>query len=171
MIKRKFAQRPNRQIYKDYKGILGEVVGVSEKLGHKGRIQYEVKCIDCGEIHLRDSKHLKQGINSQECKFYKPPNWSGLEKEDSFIRRKYGITLEQYYELLKIQNNGCAICGRAEEPDGRRLAIDHCHSSGDVRGVLCNNCNNGLGSFGDSIDGMLKAIEYLKNPPINSLAR
>ena len=130
-----------------------------------------VKCKSCGKEHEQSSREIQKNNRSMSCENYKPHNWTGIEKEDSFVRRKYGITLEQYYELLKIQNNGCAICGKTEEPDGRRLAIDHCHLSGDVRGVLCNNCNNGLGSFGDSIDGMLKAIEYLKNPPIKALAR
>ena len=167
MSKRAFAYRPNRQAYKDYNGILGVVVGLSEKREKSGAILYEVKCADCGEIHLRNAKHLKQGVKYQKCSEYKPPNYTGLEKHDALIRRKYGITQQHYDDMLKKQNGGCAICGKTEEPDGRRLAIDHCHTTGKVRGILCNNCNNGLGSFGDNIEGITKAIQYLKH----SLAR
>lgn len=171
MMKRQFAYRPYRQAYKDYKGILGIVVGISTQRESNNGLLYEVKCADCGEIHLRNAKHLKQGIKSQDCKEYHPANYTGIEKDDALIRRMYGITKEQYDELLAFQNNKCAICGKTQEPDGRRLAIDHCHTTGKVRGILCNNCNNGLGSFGDNIEGMLKAIEYLKNPPHNANAR
>ena len=167
MIKRTFAHRPHRQLYKNYNGILGIVIGLSDKREKNGAILYKVKCADCGEIHLRNAKHLKQGMKYQKCSEYKPPNYTGLEKNDALIRRKYGITQQQYNEMLQEQNNGCAICGKTEEPDGRRLAIDHCHSTGKVRGVLCNNCNNGLGAFGDNINNIKQAIQYLEN----SLAR
>lgn len=167
MIKQTFAHRPHRQLYKNYNGILGIVIGLSDKREKNGAILYKVKCADCGGIHLRNAKHLKQGMKYQKCSEYKPPNYTGLEKNDALIRRKYGITQQQYNEMLQEQNNGCAICGKTEEPDGRRLAIDHCHSTGKVRGVLCNNCNNGLGAFGDNINNIKQAIQYLEN----SLAR
>ena len=168
MSQRQFAYRPHKQAYKDYKGILGIVLGISKQRETNNGLLYEVKCADCGEIHLRNAKHLKQGIKSQDCKEYHPPNYTGVDKYDALIRKKYGITLEQYEQLLHSQNGGCAICGRTEEPDGRRLAIDHCHTTGEVRGILCNNCNNGLGSFGDNIEGMNKAIDYLQNPPFKN---
>lgn len=169
---KKFAYRPNRQAYKDYNGILGIVVGISEQRESNGGLLYEVKCADCNEIHLRNAKHLKLGMKYQKCIEYRPPNYTGIEKYDALIRRKYGITKKQYDNLLQQQGGGCAICGRTEEPDGRKLSIDHDHNTGDVRGILCNNCNNGLGSFGDDIEGMHKAINYLQNPPFkNALAR
>jgi hypothetical protein len=131
-----------------------------------------IKCKSCGEEHEQTSREIQRNQKVMSCKNYKPHNWTGVSKEDGYIRRNYGITLDQYHDLLVAQSNGCAICGRTQEPDGRRLAIDHCHVSGNVRGILCNNCNNGLGSFGDSIEGMQKAIDYLKNPPFqNALAR
>lgn len=165
MIKRQFAYRPYRQAYKDYKGILGVVVGISKQRESNNGLLYEVKCADCGEIHLRNAKHLKQGMKYQKCIQYKPANYTGIEKYDALIRKKYGITKNQYDNLLQKQGGGCAICGRVEEPDGRRLSIDHDHNTGEVRGILCNNCNNGIGSFGDDIEGMHKAISYLQNPP------
>ena len=73
---------------------------------------------------------------------------------DYHYQRRYGITLAQ---SDKMKAYGCAICG-----SHHKLAIDHDHITGEVRGVLCNNCNLGLGKLGDSIDGLERAIAYLK---------
>lgn len=74
----------------------------------------------------------------------------------------YGITLEQYEQMLTAQNGVCAICGRI--PTGRSLHVDHNHKTGEVRGLLCHSCNFAIGKrgFNDSSDKCLKAGEYLK---------
>lgn len=64
--------------------------------------------------------------------------------------------------LLQKQNNCCAICGKSEQDNGQRLAIDHNHSTHQVRALLCRNCNTGLGAFKDDEVLMNKAIDYLK---------
>jgi hypothetical protein len=171
MNKRQFSSRPSRQAYNDYNGILGIVVGQSDIKEKNGALLYEVKCADCGEIHLRNAKHLKQGIKVQDCKFYKPPNWSGLEREDNIIRKQYGITMDEFKNLLELQGGGCAICGKPVASLRRRMNIDHCHETNKVRGILCSGCNTGLGHLGDNIEGLKKAMDYLMNPPINALAR
>ena len=58
------------------------------------------------------------------------------------------------------QNNKCLICGN--EQDGKDLAIDHCHTTNKVRGLLCNSCNLGLGCFKDNLDILASAIKYLE---------
>jgi hypothetical protein len=63
--------------------------------------------------------------------------------------------------MLKAQNYKCAICGNEDEVEGRKLAIDHCHSEGRVRGLLCGKCNRGLGLFYDNTDLLEKAKDYL----------
>lgn len=84
-----------------------------------------------------------------------------------WLRSKYGITLERYDELLKKQNNVCAICGNPQMTSDkwgsphRRLRVDHNHVTKNVRGLLCHNCNAGLGHFRDSPNLLKKAIEYL----------
>ena len=159
--------RPSTQLYRNYNSILGIVIGLSDKREKNGAILYKLKCADCGEIHLRNAKHLKQGIKYQKCSEYKPPNYTGLEKRDIIIRKQYGITLEEYNNMLEAQDYKCAICGNEDEIEGRRLAIDHCHSTGNVRGLLCGKCNRGLGLFYDNQELLKQAIQYLEN----SLAR
>lgn len=88
-------------------------------------------------------------------------------KWKSFITRTYGITADEYYEILEQQNNSCAICNSTEVSNSRissnKLFIDHCHETGKVRGLLCSKCNHGLGLFNDDEDLLQKAIDYLIN--------
>jgi len=75
--------------------------------------------------------------------------------------RVYGITQAQYDEMLEKQNGKCAICNNPDEVEDRKLAIDHCHTTGRIRGLLCGKCNRGLGFiFKDNPDLLLKAISY-----------
>lgn len=76
------------------------------------------------------------------------------------IKKTYGITKEDYENLIKKSNNQCMICG--SPPLKKKLSIDHCHSTKKVRGLLCHYCNMALGLFKDNTDIMQKAIEYLK---------
>jgi hypothetical protein len=156
--------------YTDYYGVLGKVVGTTNRSEQNGAVQYLIKCAKCGEIHARNAKHLKQGQESQECKFYKPPNWSGLEKEDNKMRKQYGISKKQFTELLEFQGGGCAICAKPIEKLRRRMNIDHDHKTGKVRGILCSGCNTGLGHLGDTVDGLKKALYYLENTPFDELS-
>lgn len=76
------------------------------------------------------------------------------------LRRKFGLTPQGYDALLAKQRGGCAIC-QLPCPTGRKLAVDHHHQSGRVRGLLCQNCNTGLGKFGDDPDRLKVAAAYL----------
>jgi len=84
------------------------------------------------------------------------------------IKRKYSITKEQVDQMKLKQNNCCAICKNKEtSKKAINLSIDHDHSSGKVRGLLCNNCNNGLGRFKDDCNLLQAAIDYLKEQHVN----
>jgi hypothetical protein len=74
----------------------------------------------------------------------------------------YGITSQEYTFLLQQQNNKCACCG-VDQGDVASFNVDHDHSNGDVRGLLCRRCNLGIGQLGDKVDGLLAAIAYLQN--------
>jgi Recombination endonuclease VII len=74
---------------------------------------------------------------------------------------KYGLSLERYLDLLKEQNNRCAICETKPRSFDGTLVIDHCHKTSKVRGLLCNQCNSGLGFFKDDKGSLLNAVQYL----------
>ena len=84
--------------------------------------------------------------------------------------RKYGITSVEREELLASQNRECKICftkidfysGREVDNPTARAVVDHCHTTGKVRGILCNRCNLGLGHFKDSKSALIRAIAYLE---------
>ena len=76
----------------------------------------------------------------------------------SHLRRKYGLTPEQYSALVDAQCGQCAICGRGDE----YLCVDHSHSAGIVRGLLCHGCNKAVGFLHDSPDLLRKAANYLE---------
>ena len=84
----------------------------------------------------------------------------------NYLEKTYGITLEQYKDLKESQNDRCAICneeGFILNPNSKsKLVVDHCHTTGKVRGFLCHNCNRALGLFQDSVAFLEKAIKYLK---------
>jgi hypothetical protein len=88
-------------------------------------------------------------------------------KNEDLVKR-FGITYDNYMEIYKQQEGVCALCGfpetaldhRTKRP--RMLAVDHCHISGNIRGLLCTKCNTGLGNFLDSPDLLEKAIKYIK---------
>ena len=77
---------------------------------------------------------------------------------------KYKITKEYFYDLLEKQEGKCALCGKAF-PDifGKDiLHIDHDHENDKIRGILCLPCNVGLGMLGDNVEGLTKALAYVK---------
>lgn len=76
------------------------------------------------------------------------------------LKSTYGITEEQYLQLLAEQNGGCAICGKP--PGKRQLAVDHCHKTGVIRGLLCGRCNLGLGFIETMAPEAITA--YLQKP-------
>ena len=100
----------------------------------------------------------RAGIPIEQRKF----EWKS--KRHYFLMHKFGITENQYNEMLKNQNNVCMICKSSESGDARttRLSVDHCHQTKQIRGLLCSSCNKGIGFLKDSIENLKNAIEYLK---------
>lgn len=86
------------------------------------------------------------------------------KRHSKYIQETYGLTGEQYEALLRFQGGKCFICQKA--PRAKRLAVDHDHTTGNVRGLLCRRCNHRLlGSAHDGTEILERAIEYLNNPP------
>jgi hypothetical protein len=88
-----------------------------------------------------------------------------VEKARS-LRESFGLSLEQYQEMHDRQGGKCAICGNPETQmrgdKVRALAVDHNHSTGKIRELLCSDCNTGIGKLKDSIEVLQSAVEYLK---------
>ncbi|KKN55448.1 hypothetical protein LCGC14_0582180 [marine sediment metagenome] len=102
------------------------------------------------------------------CKKHYMKKWRrDNPKKQSIIARRakikhyFGISLEEYEEMFISQKGRCAICQGKQKHGSRLLAIDHCHLTGVVRGLLCHKCNIGLGLFDDDGALLARAIEYL----------
>ena len=83
------------------------------------------------------------------------------------LKKMFGISIEQYEEMLHAQGGVCKICGETERRvDGvgryTNLCVDHCHSTGRIRGLLCTRCNRGIGLFGDKLEIVEMAATYLR---------
>lgn len=76
---------------------------------------------------------------------------------------KYDLSREQYLKMFSDQNFQCAVCFGEVVPFTRNAHVDHCHTTGKVRGILCKPCNQGLGFFRDDQIRLLNAVTYLKN--------
>lgn len=84
------------------------------------------------------------------------------QSNDAKRKRLFGLTPEEYENLKQTQDYQCAICEDDLQPK-QKTHIDHCHRTGKVRGILCENCNRGLGMFKDNTERLAKAIRYLEN--------
>jgi len=94
----------------------------------------------------------------------KNPRWShGYEGQDRYRWDTFKITPDQYQDMLESQEHSCMVCNLPFGEDRiNRPNIDHCHVTDMVRGLLCNNCNAGLGFFKDRVESLNNAIDYLK---------
>lgn len=117
----------------------------------------EKKCRHCGKLFI--PKAPSELYCSDACK-----NYGVL---DAYYRRTYNITLEEYLELAEKQKFVCAICGEENFAMGSNhsgcLVVDHNHETGEIRGLLCHNCNRALGLLQDDSSLILKAFHYLQS--------
>ena len=111
-------------------------------------------CATCGE-EKSISLFQRNSYSCKEC------------KRNENYKRRYGITLEEYSKMHISQKGLCAICENPETTIDKRsgaiknLSVDHCHDTGKVRGLLCNNCNRGIGLLKDSSIIIYKAAKYV----------
>ena len=118
-------------------------------------------CSMCGVVLTEDNWDTTSKLSQKkfQCKscvaegVRKTPNRKEWQR-DYDLRRKYGITYDTY---CKMARHGCAICGESEGV----LVVDHCHNTGKVRGVLCNNCNSGIGFLKEDLEVLENAHGYI----------
>lgn len=128
------------------------------------------QCKPCYREYLK----IWYEVNKEEWKKHVRDRYGNLCKIDGFqrkyiagtrksmLKREYGITPEDYERMLAEQDGVCAICQKTDVVVGRRLAVDHCHKTGKVRGLLCSHCNTAIGRFEDDTDAIQRAIDYLQ---------
>ena len=103
-----------------------------------------------------------QRDKEKHCAITKRYYQENLEwRKDLHLQKTYGITMDTKLKMREEQDNKCAICKEEFEND-KSAYVDHCHTTGKVRGLLCHMCNSGLGMFRDSHDIIVRALEYNK---------
>ena len=128
-------------------------------------------CTKCGvtkditEFYKRGGKqspnsrknHCKECDKKRVMDSYDP-----IKYQEQHLKRSYGLTLNEYNEMLEEQDHKCATCGTTD-PGGKhgKFMVDHDHKTGKVRGLLCKNCNIALGLVNDDTDLIQKMINYL----------
>lgn len=112
-------------------------------------------CKTCGSIFTP----------TNPCNIYCSPSCKG---KNAYYKRNYGITDADLAAMKRAQDNKCYLCGSegfliGKNNHDERLAVDHCHSTGKVRKLLCHNCNRALGLFKDNPELMRRAADYVEN--------
>ena len=133
-------------------------------------------CKTCGQTKPLDdfykvNKKSKYHVGTcKVCTIKKQQdNYDPLKKRNENLKRNYGITLEEYLTRLAEQNYQCKVCGTTAG-GGRQAGrgkvngffVDHCHKTGKIRGLLCNNCNRCLGLLKDDLTVVKSLIKYLE---------
>ena len=121
---------------------------------------YQRKCKSCHKAAAADSYKKNQDSVLARLK----ENYCPTAERDKKLKRFYGISLQQYKEMLSSQGGKCLICKSAvPHHNSGQFVVDHCHSTGAVRGLLCHHCNLLLGHAKDSTATLQAAITYLNN--------
>lgn len=156
---------------------------VSRAPSHKRHTFWNCLC-DCGNVATIQGHYLKSG-RTKSCGCYQKETARATrlkhgrsDKTDKaytremHIKRKYGLSIQQYNEMFEEQNGLCAICSYKFGQKQGDCYVDHCHTTKIVRGLLCQNCNSAIGYARDNPDILIKASKYVENfIQTHSLAR
>jgi len=107
------------------------------------------------KYRAKNKDKIKQRSRDYNAKSYNT-------RKNYHLKKHFNITLDEYNNLLELQDHSCKICLNHESTFTKKLAVDHCHSTGKIRGLLCDNCNRSIGMLKDSIEILQNAINYLK---------
>lgn len=121
---------------------------------------YRAKCNDCYNGHYIEKYRQKDDAERKEIYKEKKKKLSFDERKDWRLRYRFGISLNEYNQMLIEQDNQCYICHK--HIDGYDIKVDHCHKTNRVRKLLCHKCNTVLGLINEDKEILLKCIEYLE---------
>jgi len=158
-----------KEVFKEY------YIKNSENIKEKSNIYYYDNKKD-----ILDKRKYEYNRNSEKYK-EKTKKWSEENQEavkkyrreyylknksksqELHLKNTYNLTIDDYNKIFDEQKGCCKICEKHQSEFKAKLAVDHCHQTGKIRGLLCNNCNRGLGHLKDSVLLLKKAIKYIKN--------
>lgn len=133
----------------------------SIQLGGKGNLYNESGerlCIDCNNYKPVSEFHKNKKNHTNSVCINCGKERSKTYHKSYYKYEKYGITKKYFDNIQEAQLGKCAICNTSILQEGH---IDHCHTTGKVRGILCGKCNKGLGLFNDNVNYLTNAIKYL----------
>ena len=110
------------------------------------------KCKSCDAVDRKNNRELLKKTNPAEL---------AIKDREINLKRMYGMSILEWEAKSESQKGVCAICS-GTCVSGRRLSVDHNHTTGKIRDLLCGNCNHGLGKFLDNPELLLKAVDYLR---------
>lgn len=176
----KYAYKPTRRIQSADSDIKQKCISCLEvkPIEHFGRgksqryTDRKNRCKECESFLERQKRKARQERREQEKEREREALLSLTYQEriniidrklyNKQLKRVYGIPIERYDEMLRQQNGVCAICHNPPDKH-EKLVVDHNHTTGHIRGLLCKHCNWGLGNFKDSPENLINAAKYLKN--------
>lgn len=131
--------------------------------GHpEERVKGQGQCERCYDREYYSRPGKAEAARARTAK-WRRENLERVRRTDfaKHVRRKYGISIEQYDRFVAAQANRCAICGSRQSRGFERLCVDHCHDTGQIRGLLCHRCNTGIGLFVSDYSLLEAAAHYL----------
>jgi len=139
-----------------------QILGLDNFIKHKGmKDGLRNACRSCEASYRHEYYKLnKNKICAYSRKWHKE---NPRAVKSSKLKQAYGMTVEEYDKMVLDQDNRCKICG-SENTNNKtqtRLCVDHCHTTGKIRGLLCDNCNKSLGLMRDDPEVLKKALDYL----------
>jgi len=134
-----------------------------KRTSRTGKVTLWSPCRDCERKYTRDYCRKYETWKIPRVREYRKTY--GVVHKDRirkwWLNKKYNITVEQFDQMVEMQNNKCAICGSSLEGIKQNRHVDHDHKTGKVRGILCHKCNRGLGYFNDDPVLLKSAAEYV----------
>lgn len=128
----------------------GHCIQCRRKVVYKYYDRIKLECPDrCKENHKKFRAKWKQ-LDPEKQKFMT-------------LKENFGIRKEDWENIFNTQEGKCKICRKSQSELSKTLCVDHCHKTGQIRGLLCFSCNSALGLFDDNILSIEKAADYLKN--------
>lgn len=131
--------------------------------GHSGLRDRRGRCVECQRLYHKryydtNPKAKVRNVTASRARWQQ----STTEERLSWRLVRYGLTLDDYKVMLAAQEGGCAICGGPPNGKGVNYHIDHDHTTGRVRGLLCHSCNTGIGNLRDDPERLERAAHYIR---------